>query len=258
MSVWRREVAWGICLRHLNYQALGTLTSRGSEFQERSDFCRSGFGRTRGRCKISNPMHDNNQDFPIYRDAAGEGEELRRAMGHASAGLRPPGMLLFDPAEGEWAAFFSGIVAERIAAHFVTSYSAAAAGEVDRLLELDGCFAEGLDLDQRQRLAEATPCVFEAREGARAMRLLDRLRERCPQCAYTTAFAAHAAAFNVPLLHALLAYLAVEWRAGVEAGGEALENSREWERMFGEQLLSCPLQVRQLLARSGGGLAAVA
>ena len=203
-------------------------------------------------------MHDTNNDAPIYRDLDGEGDEFRRALKHACAGLRPADRLLFDPTEGDWDSFYSGIFSEFIAAHFATVYSAAVAGEIERVAELDERFVKDLDGAARARLSASANTVFEARAGAAGMRLLDRLRERRPDCAFTTAFAAHAASFNVPLLHALMAYLAVEWRAGEESVGLELENSREWEKMFTGQLLSSPEPIRQILSRSLRGWAEVA
>jgi hypothetical protein len=204
-------------------------------------------------------MHDSNKDAPIYRDLSGDGGEFRRALQHACAGLRPCGALIFHPGETDWGCFYRSVFAEQVAPQFAAAHSAAGAGEISRLVALDERFGAALGAASRERLASAAPAVFEARAGAGAMRLLNRLQERRPGCTFTTAFAAHAASFHVSLLHALVAYLAVEWRAGHEAGGTlALENSREWEKMFAEQLLASPEPIRQVLARSLRGWAEVA
>jgi len=203
-------------------------------------------------------MHDTNDDTPIYRDQSGEGEELRRAMSHACVGLRPPTQISFDPAEGGWPTFYTDFFTTEIAPHFVAVYNAALAGESDKIIDLDQQFSRRIPKTISKRLADAASAVFEARDGAGAMRLLDRLRDRRPDCTFTSAFAAHAASFHVPLLHAIIAYLAVEWRSGKIEGTPGLEKSGDWQTLFERDLLSAPEPVRQVLARNLGGWSEVA
>jgi hypothetical protein len=194
-------------------------------------------------------MHDSNEEAPIYRDREGDGEEYRRAMAHACTGLRPDSPAAFDPGESTWGVFYSNLFASELAPHFVACYNAAIAGQSAALETLEEQFSRRLPEDARARLVEASPAVFEARSGAAALKLLDRLADRDAGCTFTTAFATHAASFHVPLLHALIAYLAAEWRAG-ECSPEGLEKTGSWRTMFERQLLNSPEPVRQILARN--------
>jgi hypothetical protein len=203
-------------------------------------------------------MHDTNKDSPIYRDVSGDGDEFRRAMKHACAGIRPSDALTFRPEDESWKNFYSGDFASAISPHFTATYSASGVEQTERVIELDSKFAKGLKACTRERLTAAARTIFEARSGAGAMRLLERLRDRHSECTFTTAFAAHAASFNIPLLHATVSYLALEWRAGNEAAGLELENSHEWDKVFTGQLLAAPEPIRQVLARSMRGWADVA
>ena len=202
-------------------------------------------------------MHDTNSDLPIYRDHAGDGDELRRAMSHACVGLRPDAPLAFLADTGEWQTFYREVFSELIAPHFIAAYNAAVAGETERVITLDQEFASRISPESCDRLADAAAIVFDARSGAGAMHLLKRLRQRHPDCTFTTAFAAHAAGFHVPLLHALIAYLAVEWRSG-QISTQPLEKSADWQKMFEQELLAAPEPVRQVLARNLCGWADVA
>lgn len=203
-------------------------------------------------------MHDTNDDMPIYRDRAGEGDEFRRAMSHACVGLRPHATIAFDPTECDWSTFYRDLFANAIAPHFISVYNASVAGKSEKVIALDEQFSGQVPATVRERLAKAAHTVFEARAGAAAMRLLDRLRERRPACTFTTAFAAHAASFHVPLLHALITYLAVEWRAGKLGETPGLENPDDWQTIFERELLAAPEPVSQVLTRNLCGWAEVA
>jgi hypothetical protein len=199
-----------------------------------------------------------NEDRSIYRDTAADGGEVRRAIRHCCSGIRPSGELLYVPGEMDWAEYWQGLFVPALAPHLVAVHAAATAGELDRVIAADSALATQLDEGQRGRLAAAAAGVFEARAGARGMRVLERLAAGHDDCLFPTAFAVHAAAFNVPVLHAVLGYLFVDWRAGSEGVGKALEFLSEWEDGFFQQLDESPEPVGRVIARCMGQWADVA
>lgn len=203
-------------------------------------------------------MHDVNADSSIYRDTAADGGEVRRAIRHCCSGIRPLGELLYVPGEADWATYWQVLFVPTLAPHLVAVHAAATSGELDRVIAADVALAAQLDEAQRERLAAAAAGIFEARVGARGMRVLERLAARDDACLFPTAFAVHAAAFNVPVLHAVLAYLFVDWRAGSERAGKSLEFLSEWEDTFFQQLDESPEPVGRVIANCIGQWADVA
>ncbi len=187
----------------------------------------------------------------IYRDVDGDGAEFRRALAGVCAGWRPPGALLFRGGAEVWPRFYADRFASGVAPHLVACYQAAMGGDHERLGALDSGFAGTLSKPERGRCEAAAAAVFAAGAGAQQLRVLERLRRARPGCTFPTAFAAHAAAFHVPLMHAIVSYLAVEWRAGMQAAG--LEIPDGWEDVFAGHLLASPVSIREVFASSLDG-----
>jgi len=194
-------------------------------------------------------MHEMNEEGSIYRDTAADGDETRRAMRLCCAGIRPRGALLYLPGEAGWGDYWDRLFVPALASHLVAVHAAASAGQFDRVVAQDGALGEKLDGGQRARLRDASAAVFEARAGARGVRVLEKLERSPGGCLFPTAFAVNAAAFNVPVLHAVVGFLFVDWRAGSESDGLVLENSREWEDRFFAQLDASPEPVGAVVSR---------
>ena len=190
-------------------------------------------------------MHDIDPDQTIYRADPGEGAEIARALRHSSCGISPGGELAFSSNESEWAAFYADPFCSVIAPALVEIYSAASAGQFERVIDADARLVDALPSGAADRLKKEASEVFAAREGAKSMRALDRLAAAEHGASFTGAFAVHSAAFNVPLLHTLIAYLAVEWKAGVAQP----VRPEDWERAFTAEVLDLKEPIAAVLSR---------
>lgn len=194
-------------------------------------------------------VHDVNKKTAIYRDTAADGGETRRAIRLCCGSIRPGGALLYLPGEAGWVEYWDQFFAPILAPHLVAVHAAATAGHLDRVIAADEALGGKLDGAQRARLADASVAVFEARAGAREVRVLERLGRNPGGCLFPTAFAVNAAAFNVPVLLAGVGALYMDWRAGSESGGLVLESAREWEDRFSAQLDVSPEPVGKVISR---------
>lgn len=214
-------------------------------------------GDVRDGCRLRF-MHDI-EDASIYRDADGGGGEVLRAIRQASAGLHP-GLPLGDYTQsGAWELFYAEVFSTHLAGHLVAVHGAAVRGEWDEIMRHESRLAGVLEEDLLARQRSAASAVFEARAGARALRQLEKLHAASDgECCFLTAFAVHAAAFNIPLLQALIAYLSIEWRSGRGIGMPGVEIPAGWEKMFERELDSVVEPVNRVLARCLGNWADVA
>ena len=193
-------------------------------------------------------MHDVNGES-IYRDTAGDGMEMRRVIRNACHGIRPQSALVYLSAEQTWDEFYGELFSGVLVPHFAFVYEASSAGKMEQVIAADDRLLGQIPALAASRSSACSSAVFDARGGARAIGLLGRLREKRPECSFTTAFAVHATLFSLPLLQAVMAYAYIEWSMGSETASLELEKSVQWEEMFSRDIIGSSASIQQALAR---------
>ncbi|MFP6874633.1 MAG: hypothetical protein VCA55_14120 [Verrucomicrobiales bacterium] len=197
-------------------------------------------------------MNDVNGES-IYRDMTGDGMEMQRAIRNACHGIRPQSALVYLGEEQAWDEFYGALFNGVLLPHFALVYGASCAGEMDQVIAADDRLLEQIPALAAARLSACSSAVFNARGGAKAIGLLGKLREKRPECSFTTAFAVHATLFSLPLLQAAMAYAYIEWSMGAETAGLAGENPVQWEEMFYSEIIGSSESIREVLARHFNG-----
>lgn len=192
-------------------------------------------------------MHDVNGEF-IHRDISGDGMEVWRAIRNACHGIRPCGALAYLDEEQSWDEFYVECFQSILLPHFALVYNVSCTGNMDEMVAADDRLLEKIPALAAERLSLCSSAVFSARGGGRGMGLLRALSTRRPKCSFTTAFAAHATLFSLPLLQAIMAYAYLEWRMGSGNQGLVPENPEQWQEIFSSDVIATPESIRQALS----------
>ncbi len=192
-------------------------------------------------------MHAMNGES-IYRDIAGDGMEVWRAIRNACHGIRPQSALAFLSAEQAWDEFYEQFFQGVLLPHFALVYNASCAGNIEEVIVADDRLMERIPALAAERLGVCSSAVFTARGGGRGMGLLRRLSAKRPKCTFTTAFAVHAPLFSLPLLQAVMAYVYFEWRMGSGIAALMPESAEQWQEIFSSDVIASPESIRKALA----------
>lgn len=202
------------------------------------------------------------QTDPIYASAVGNAGEMERAIRVCLMGSEACMQLTFDVAgcpaggfEEAWCIWRNKTFGGILAPHLIHVFLAAQKQAVAEIIVFDKALDGALRADAADRSA-AAGCRFHASlQGARHVKLTDKLQQAVMQQEirghHATYFACEAAMFHVPLMHLLPAYLFAEWRSARAAAGLSREGSslQAFESLCGDALL----QAAKLLSDVAGG-----
>lgn len=205
---------------------------------------------------------DINQQEPIYELIGDNTAELARAMRVCLMGGDIHQPLTFAPQLSEtesflamWRKWRSEFFDPLLAPHLLKVFSAIQSGDARRVIALDQELEKGLKPNVAERSALAGSQFQAQMDGARHVKVLDKLHKAVLEQAmpghHATFFASEAAVFNVPMMHLLPAFLFAEWRRGrIHLGKSSATNSME---AFHEQCQDDLAAARDLFSRTIGG-----
>jgi hypothetical protein len=182
---------------------------------------------------------DTLRSEPIYESADGDADELARAIRVCLMGGDVHLPLTCTIGSGgeeqwvrEWDQWRNHLFAEVLAAHLIKVFTAAHRGDVRAIVKLDQALGDQFSVDVAGRSAMAGGQFHASMDGARHVKMLEKLRKAVldQEIAghHATFFATEAAIFHVPMMHVLPAYLYAEWRSGrLPAGIPASRSSVE-------------------------------
>lgn len=192
-------------------------------------------------------MRDVNGDF-IRHDIGGDGADMWRAISNACHGIRGHGPLAYLEEEQSWERFYSECFQGILLPHFAFIFQSSCAGNIKGIISADDKLLGQLPALAAQRLSLSASAVFLARGEGRGMGLLRQLRNKRPECSFTTAFALHATLFSLPLLQAVMAYAYLEWSMGAGIAGCMPENSEQWQQIFSRDVIASTDSIRKALS----------
>lgn len=189
----------------------------------------------------------------IYRDIAGDGAEMWRAIRNACHGIRPQSALAFLGEEQAWGEFYEQCFQGVLLPHFAWVYNASCTGNLEEVIAADDRLMKRIPALAAERLGLCSSAVFTARGGGRGMGVLRKLSAKRPKCSFTTAFAVHAPLFSLPLLQAVMAYVYLEWRMGSGITAIMPESAEQWQEVFTSEVIASPESIRKALSGQLGG-----
>ncbi len=190
----------------------------------------------------------------IYKDQYGDGHETFRAIRHSIIGISVDFALVFDDRVESWAEFFNGRFKELLIPHFLKISKLVNEGDYSAIIAEDQSFIKELDDQSASRLVEASAAIFDAREGAKGMKLMKRIFQNHPNCTFTTAFSIQCSAFNIPLLQSMISYSYMEWVCGQKTTRFSLENMYECEKLFYSEFPNFTDCLGKMLSENSGDL----
>ncbi|MDB4721212.1 hypothetical protein OAF65_05795 [Verrucomicrobiales bacterium] len=185
----------------------------------------------------------------IYSDESGEGQEILRAIRHSRVGITPESPLAFNEEEMSWSDFSNGLFADTLMPHFIHINQLVSQECLKSVIVQDEFFLDDLPEKLSDRLRAGSESVFAAREGARGMRFLRKLKEKSSNCSFTVAFVVNLSGFNIPLANGIISYAFMEWMAGKNRRRFTLENISECEKLFFNESQQCSEKITKVLAK---------
>lgn len=202
----------------------------------------------------SSRIHQSTQLTTIYKDEYGDGHETFRAIRHSIVGICWSDSLVFDDVKESWSNFFNGPLKDTLLPHYNKIADLVNIGDHIALIEEDRKFLKKFDETISSKLIAGADAIFDAREGAKGMQILKKVRKNHKNCSFTAAFSIQCAAFNIPLLQSMIAYTFMEWACGQKRIRFSLENMDECEKFFRSEFPNLADRVGKWLSDNSGDL----